>query len=45
LDELDENPNQTNISSLGILKERATRQRTPFLNHLTKNYVQWVQNI
>jgi hypothetical protein len=31
LDELDENPNQTKISSLGILKERAIRQRIHFL--------------
>ncbi len=31
--------------SLQILKEKASRQRTHFLSHLTKNYIQWVQNV
>ncbi len=34
-----------NFQNFEILKERATRQRTHFLNHLKKNYVQWVQNV
>jgi hypothetical protein len=26
-------------------KKRVVRQRTHFLNHLTKKYVQWVQSV
>jgi hypothetical protein len=33
------------FQSIEILKERATRQRIHFLNHLIKEYVQWVQNV
>jgi hypothetical protein len=33
------------FQSLEILKKRVTMKRTHFFNHLTKNYVQWVQNI
>jgi len=33
------------FQSLEILKKKARRQRTYFLNHLIKNYVQWVQNV
>jgi hypothetical protein len=45
LDELDENQIKQTKLNLEILKERATRQRTQFLNHLIKIYVQWVQNV
>ncbi len=31
--------------SLEILKERSARKRIHFFDHLTKNYVQWVQNV
>jgi len=31
--------------SFEILKERTTRKKIHFFNHLTKNYVQWIQNV
>ncbi len=31
--------------SFEIFKERVVRQRAHFLNHLKKNYVQWVQHV
>jgi hypothetical protein len=33
------------FQSLEILKERATKQNTNFLNHLIKYYAQWLQNV
>jgi hypothetical protein len=33
------------FKSVEILKENAARQRIRFVNHLIKNYVQWVQNV
>jgi len=33
------------FQSFEILKEKVTRHMIHFLNHLIKNYVQWVQNV
>jgi hypothetical protein len=45
LDELDEKPNHSKISSLEILKERALRRRTHFENHLIKKLCSMVSNV
>jgi hypothetical protein len=33
------------FQSFEILKEGVVKKKIHFINHLTKNYVQWVQNL